>query len=492
MKSGQNNTVQMFWVSLGSLFSFSFAIVSSMILSRYLSKNDYGTYKQVMYVYTTLLSVFTLGLPKTFSFFLPRLDISQAKSLVKKIIYLLFILGLVFSVLLYVFSSQIASFLKNQELDVALKVFSLVPLFILPTMGLDGILATYQKTKTLAIYTALTRLFQLFCVIIPILFMNGDYIQALIGFTISSFISLLFALYIIQNALKNKGTQPSEITYHEIFKFSLPLLYASLWGILISSADQFFISRYFGTKIFAEFSNGAMELPFIGMIVGASATVLSPIFSRMSHESLDPQKDIYPIWISVFEKTVKLVYPLIIYFWFFADVLMIVLYGQQYNNSSIYFRIKTIINFFTLIVYAPLIINIGKVKFYANVHMYVAFTLIILEYISIKIFNSPYSISIISLICQLGKTYILLTVVANFFNVKIYELFPNKLIIKIMLPSIIILFIEHYFLVEYFKINFLLILLISSIIYFVLFFIYSIYAKLDYFSIIQPLISKKK
>lgn len=482
----------MFWVSLGSLFSFSFAIVSSMILSRYLSKNDYGTYKQVMYVYTTLLSVFTLGLPKTFSYFLPRLDISQAKSLIKKVINLLFTLGLVFSILLYIFSSQIASFLKNPDLGFALKVFSLVPLFILPTMGLDGILATYHKTKVLATYTALTRLFQLFCVIIPILFMNGNYIQALIGFTISSFISLLFALYIILNTFKNQDTRSCEISYKEIFKFSLPLLYASLWGILISSADQFFISRYFGTKVFAEFSNGAMELPFIGMIVGATATVLSPVFSKMSHEKLNPQKEIFPIWMSVFEKTVKLIYPLIIYFWFFADVLMIILYGQQYNNSSIYFRIKTIVNFFTLIVYAPLIINIGKVKFYANVHMYIAFALIILEYCSIKIFNSPYAISVVSLICQLGKTYILLTVVANFFDVKIYQLFPNKLIIKIVLPSIIILLIEHYILVEYFRINPLLVLLTSSVIYFSLFFIYSLYAKLDYFSIIKPLISNKK
>lgn len=67
-KNGDSNTLQAFWIAIGSLFAFGFGIVSSMILSRYFPKEDYGTYKQVIYVYTTLLTVFTLGLPKAFSY----------------------------------------------------------------------------------------------------------------------------------------------------------------------------------------------------------------------------------------------------------------------------------------------------------------------------------------------------------------------------------------------------------------------------------------
>ena len=54
-----NNSPTSGMVAMGSLFSFGFSIVSSMILSRYFDKADYGTYKQVMYVYNTLLTVFT-------------------------------------------------------------------------------------------------------------------------------------------------------------------------------------------------------------------------------------------------------------------------------------------------------------------------------------------------------------------------------------------------------------------------------------------------
>ena len=67
-----SNSKQAVWVAIGSFFSFFVGIVSPVILSRFFDKGDYGTYKQVMYVYNTLLAVFTLGLPKAYAYFLPK------------------------------------------------------------------------------------------------------------------------------------------------------------------------------------------------------------------------------------------------------------------------------------------------------------------------------------------------------------------------------------------------------------------------------------
>src|SRR5690606_8832454 len=186
------------------------------------------------------------------------------------------------------------------------------------------------------------------------------------------FFCFITALYLKYKPIRNYTKEKSPYSYRQIFDYALPIMGASIWGIIITSADQFFISRYFGAEVFAEFANGSMELPFVVMIIGATSVVLSPVFSKMAHENLDPQKEILPLWKSVFEKSAKLIYPLVIFAWFFADVIMVVLYGQQYENSSVYFRIKVVINFFTIIVYAPLLINIGKVRYYANIHMITA------------------------------------------------------------------------------------------------------------------------
>lgn len=487
-----SNTQQAFWVGIGSLFSFGFTIVSSIILSRYFNKGDYGTYKQVLYVYGTLLSVFTLGLPKAFSYFLPRVPLNEAKNLISKITNLFYLLGGIFTVLLYFFSPQIASFLKNPDLSLAIKIFSPVPLLMLPTMGLESILATYRKTQFITIYTISTRIFTLLCVVLPVIIFKGTYIHAIIGFVAASALTFALAIYFKFLPIRHEANDKCNISYIEIFRFSIPLLYASLWGMLIGSADQFFISRYFGNEVFADFSNGSLELPFVGMIVGAGSTVLGPLFSRQVHEKADIKKKILPLWISVFEKTAKLIYPLVLFFWFFADIVMVFLYGAQYENSGIYFRIKLTVNFFTMITYSPLVLAIGATKFYAKVHMYGAILLLALEYISILTINSPYMITTISVLCQIGRIVALLVFLSKFFGVKLIDLFPIKLIFKIILPSIIILIPIRYFFLNFMKIEGIMLLIITFTIYITVYLGWCCVAKIDNLTIIRPLILNMK
>ena len=211
------------------------------------SKNEYGTYKQVLYVYNTLLIVFTLGVPKAFSFFLPRVGLVEGKSLINKIILLLFFLGIIFSACLFFLAEYLAGVLNNIQLTEPLKYFSLVPIFMLPIMGLDGILATYKRTLLLAIYNITTKVLMLLFVALPVVFFDGNCVDAIKGFTLSSFISMLIAFYLMNTPFHNIKSEKCEITYSEIFHFTLPLLYASFFGLLIQSADQFFISRYFGS-----------------------------------------------------------------------------------------------------------------------------------------------------------------------------------------------------------------------------------------------------
>lgn len=487
-----SNTVQALWVMLGSLSAFGFVIISSMLLSRYFDKHDYGTYKQVMYVYSSLLVVFTLGLPKAFSYFLPRVNEGQAKDLINKINRVLLALGAIMSLSLFIGAKIIADLLNNQDLITPLRYFALVPFFMLPTMGLEGILATYRQTKFLAIYKTVTQIFMLLSVAVPVVFYDGTINSAIIGFTIASFFSFIVALYFKYKPIRKFPKEKSPYSYRQIFDYALPIMGASMWGIIITSADQFFISRYFGAEVFAEFANGSMELPFVGMIIGATSVVLSPVFSKMGHENLDPQKEIFPTWTSVFEKSAMLIYPLVIFVWFFADIIMVVLYGKQYENSSIYFKIRLILNFFTIIVFAPLLINTGKVKYYANVHMFTAIAVILLEFLVVKTIKSPYSVAVVSLLCQLGKIYALLYAVAKFFEMKVYQLFPTKLLLKIVLPSIVVLAFEYYLFVIYLDINLMLLLFLSFVMYAVIFISYSRWAGIDYMTILTPLLPKNK
>ncbi len=134
MRLQHSNTLQAFWLGMGSLSSLSLAIVSAAILSRYFNKTEYGTYRQILYVYSTFLVIFSAGLPSVFSYYLPRYSLPQGKDIVKKITFALFILGIIFSIVLFAISGLVANVLKNPELDKGLKLFAIIPTLLLPTL----------------------------------------------------------------------------------------------------------------------------------------------------------------------------------------------------------------------------------------------------------------------------------------------------------------------------------------------------------------------
>ena len=481
-----SNTKQAAWIAVGSLASFGFALISSMILSRFLSKTDYGTYKQVMYVYDTLLIVFTLGLPRAYSFFLPRVPVSQAKSLIIKVSLLFLFLGGLMSLLLYTQAEIIASLLNNDELVVAIRLFSVVPSILLPTMGLDGILASFKRARLIAFYHVSTKILMVLFVALPVMLFDRGYKSAIIGFIVASTISLIIAECLIFIPLHHYGNDKCEIAYKQILAFSIPLLFSSFWGIILNSVDQFFISHYFGTDVFAEFANGNMELPFVGMIIGASATVLSPLFSEKSNGIQNPKESIFPTWKNAFNKSAMLIYPLALYAIFFSDVIMVFLYGQQYKVSGVYFGIKTIVSFFNVIAIGPLLINVGKVKIYSYVQLWTAVIVVLFEYLFVNITQSSISVPIIQLVCRAGATIAYLVIIADYFGTRFVNLIPFGTILSMITIGFLTL-IPIRFIIYLVNWNVATSLLISFIVYGIFYFFMCKRRGINYMNLLKSI-----
>lgn len=437
MTSNQtSNSRQAAWVAIGSFFSFIVGIVSPMILSRYFDKADYGTYKQVMYVYNTLLTIFTLGLPKAYAYFLPKYATEYSRDIISKVTKIFFVLGSVFTLFLLCFAGPISKVMNNPDLKTALVVFSPTPLLLLPTMGLDAIYASFRKTKYLAYYTIATRVLTIVCIILPVVLFSGNYIQAIIGFDVASLLTFFLALYLKSWPVKNVQQRKSDLTYKEIFSFALPLLYASLWGMIIVSANQFFISRYFGNETFAEFSNGFMELPFAAMILGSISAVLLPVFSGMDRGN-GMGSETLKIWNSALLKSAKLLFPMLIFSVFFAETIMTCMYGDIYSASAIFFIIKNLSGLFVIIPFYPIILAIGKTKAYAHVHMVIAFLVVVSEYIVCKTCDSAVYVAVTSEICQLLKIWLLMRVIATYAQRKVIDLVSPRMMGLMLLVSVL-------------------------------------------------------
>ncbi len=431
----KSNTKQALWIAVGNLFSTGMGIVSAMILSRYFTKEDYGTYKQVLYIYSTTQIVFTLGLPRCYSFFLPNLPISQAKHTINKITNIFYVAGAIFAILLYAASPLVAEGLKNSAITEALRIYSPVALFLLPTLGLEGILATYQKSEYIALYNAMTRIFMLVCVVGPVIAFHGSYRMALWGFVFSSFITYVLAVYLRNMPLRGIKHEPTSVKYRDIWNFSLPLMFASIWGALINSTDQFFISRYFGTEAFANFSNGATSLPFVGIVTASVATVLTPVLTRDLFNK--EYSATLSLWRRSTLKSAKLILPLIIFFMIFAVPTMTVMYGSLYSQSAPFFLIKQVEVSLQVVNMSLILISMGQTRYYSKVHMLAFLVLLPIEYgLSVASFSSAYYVTIGHTIVSIGMTVAVFAFVCKKLDVKALDFLPAKNLLTIVLLSV--------------------------------------------------------
>lgn len=490
--NNNSNTVQAVWLGLGSFVSFSFGIISAAILSRYLSKADYGTYKQVLYVYNTLLVVFSLGLPRAYSYFLARVPIEAGYSIVRKINLMFLIIGIVFSLFLCIGSSFLADVLNNSALKECLQLFAITPIFLLPLMGIESIMATYRKAYINTIYVIGSRFFSLVCVVLPVILFDSSVYVAIVGFVFSSVLCCILGLFLERIPFRQLVKIPTQLEIKDILKYSFPLLLASVWGIVITSSTQFFISRYWGNETFAEFSNGFIELPFASMVISASATVLLPVFSKMVHER-STNTDIVNLWKSVAIKSSKIIFPLAIFACVFAKLIMIFLYGEEYMESSVYFQIITIVNLVRIVPYAPVVLALGKVKEYAHVHFITALGVVVLEYLMVLLFpDNPYMVVWISVWCTIISLYLQIKIVCNALNIPISQLVPYKKLGVILLCSCLAAVLTKIFLLMLPMLSISLSLIVSGLVFVILYIIICKVIGISYVEIVMPILNRSE
>lgn len=125
-------------------------------------------------------------------------------------------------------------------------------------------------------------------------------------------------------------------------------------------------------------------------------------------------------------KSAKLIFPMLIFSVFFAEPIMICMYGEEYAQSSIYFIIKNISGLLYIIPFYPIILAIGKTRSYAHVHALIAFIVVGAEYVVCQVGNSAVFVALVSEICQVLKIVLLMKIVVQYAHGKVMDLLPLK------------------------------------------------------------------
>lgn len=482
------NFNQAFWLGFGQLCTFTISFVSAAILSRYFDKTEYGTYKQILYVYITLSSLFTIGLPSIFAYFIPRLNTGQQKTLISAINRLFLLLGAVFSITLFVLSGSIASLLKNPELAIGLKIFSPFPLFTLPAMGVEGIYTALRKTKTIALYNIVSKLLVFLCIVLPTVLFHTGYKEAIIGWGIASFATFVFAMVLKNRPYVEVKKEVVDNMYKMVFNYSVPLMGAFIAGFFISSADQFFVSRYYGTVAFAEFSNGCLSIPFAAMIATSVKNVLLPIFSKA--ESEGNMSEMTGLYNNAVQKSTTLVFPIIMFCIFFSRAIMIFVYGEGYAISGTYLVCFLLRNFVSCLPYFSVLMALGKSKIYMDMHIVGAIAIWIVDFVLVYLHSPPQSIVVVSSLFHIACSFYAFGYIKKISDFGLMTKPIRIHMVKIIVHSAICLCFVYFLSKTMANIPVFFLLAICGVVYYALLYFTGRIIKVNYFESVGMLIRK--
>jgi O-antigen/teichoic acid export membrane protein len=229
------------------------------------------------------------------------------------------------------------------------------------------------------------------------------------------------------------------------------------------------------------------------MITGATATVLLPLFSKIVFDAKDKTRldEVLTLWRSALTKSAILTYPIVVFFTFNAEIIVILLYSDLYINSAVYFQIAMVLNFFNVIVFAPLLFALGETKFYSRMHMVFAFIAWGGGYLIVLLFNSPVALAVFSISMAVLRVLVALRYVSKLLSISFISLIPLRdfviLTLHSVLSIVLVKLVMMYLTPELNGVASLIVIFAGFVITLLL---TARFLKLDYLSVVKPLIKK--
>lgn len=470
-----SHTFNTFIVTLGRSFERIVLLISTIILSRYLTQTDYGTYRQVILITGLMITIFSFGIPQSINYFLPQFSRDTQKSFIIQTMIFQIALGVLSAIIIWFGAGFISASFQNVAFKGFLRFMVLYPIFLLPVSSYSNIFICIDKAKLSGILSSILGVIKLILILIPVfLKLSVYYIFFAINiFVIVQFVLIIFIIFRLFTKINVKFSY--EIFIKQI-KFALPIGFASILGILIVKIDQLMISSYFSTEEYATYSIGSLEIPFVNILTVSAMAVLTPFFVK---QFKDQRIDLFiKKWQNSLLKISYIIFPVSIFFIFFAEETMVFLYSDKYLLSAMIFRIYVFRLFVKITFFGHILLALGRSKIIFIYTLITLITNIVLNFVSIKLFGfiGP---AIATVIASYIISFLQLMKISKILTIKFSQIWPWRKLFFILLISFLCGLMTSW--LRYLKLNEGILLVLEGLIFISLFLFLTQYLLKKYF-----------
>lgn len=367
---------------VANLIKYAVGFIMPMVLVRFLSQSDYGSYQQLVLIGTAITGVLTLGLPTSIYYFYHHAGQRRLPALIMQTTLLLVATGMVATLAVWFSASELSVRLNNPAVAGLLQLYALSLFFTIASEHCLHVMIAQNRYGLAVAFEIGETIVRVLTLLAPLYWGYGIG-GLIIGVVVFS--ALRFGvrnIYLLRRSdLRFAGWKKHSFVSEQM-AYSIPVALVALSSLVGSTLNRGMLAASFTPAHYAIYAVGALEIPLDVIFQASVANVLRarlPSLVRDGH-----LEEIARILREAVRKLSMIVIPSFVFLLGHSHEFITLLFTAHYAESVHVFRIYLWLIPLHMLVLSPIPQAFGKPKF--NLYIVVAMNalLLLLGYILLK------------------------------------------------------------------------------------------------------------
>ena len=307
--------------ALGQVFN----ALSGIFVVRVLSQFDYGTFRQLILLYTTILLVGDAAYSQTLFQFIPERR-EQARKFIGQALLVTLGMALVWTVGLVLLAAPLGRFFGNRDLVEHMLLLAVYIGLSLLAKSPETALINLDRVGSLSLNTAFFEGLK-FALTLVVLYQGGGIGWLLRVMAVSAALKLLHLFWTLRDSIAFSASDASA----DQFRYAMVLWLPGVLSILGTYAHQYIVGHYFNPAEYAIYAVACFQVPLIGVLSNSVAELL--LVRATEYHSQNRRDDLIQLWLSAHRKAQLILLPVTLACVALAGPLLTTLFTARYSSS---------------------------------------------------------------------------------------------------------------------------------------------------------------
>ncbi|MDU1905731.1 MAG: oligosaccharide flippase family protein [Dysgonomonas sp.] len=336
------------WSLIGNVLGKGLALIVGIVIARFLGKDIYGEYGMIKSTLMNIAIFSTFGLGYTATKFIAESKLNnkeKIREIVSLVITITLAVSSLLSLLLFIFSQEVAVYLNAPHLSLSLKIFAVTIVFNALTTVQIGILAGFNEFKIIAKNNVIVGV-STFLLTIPLTyFWNIE--GALFALLLSYIINCILNNVAVRKSLNLYPTKSStsQVSVKSLFSFSLPI---ALQEALYSITSWVYILLLVKFSDYGEVGIYSVAIQWSSVILFIPAVLRNVTLSHLSGTNKNQEQHNRVFRTMMFVTILSTLIPVFLVFLFSGFISKF--YGASFDTLKIVLNISVFTTIFSCIV----------------------------------------------------------------------------------------------------------------------------------------------